>query len=147
MGDRVEILIGKDTRPSSPHLAKSVFDGVLALSGKPVDYGIVTTPQLHYFVMCKNTRGAYGLPTEDGYYKKLTTAFKKIRDSNFNNGNYTNKLLYDGANGVGAKKVKFLREALEGSLIIDMYNDEIIGSGKLNHLVSTLFSELDIIGR
>lgn len=136
MNDRVEILVGKDTRPSSPHLAKSVVDGVLALSGKPIDFGIVTTPQLHYFVKCRNTHGAYGLPTEDGYYKKLTSAFKKIRGSNYTNGNYTNRVIYDGANGVGAKKVKFLKEPLNGSLIIDMYNDEIIGSGKLNYLVS-----------
>ncbi|KAJ8941080.1 hypothetical protein NQ318_003261 [Aromia moschata] len=136
MNDRVEILVGKDTRPSSPHLAKSVMDGVLALSGKPVDYGIVTTPQLHYFVVCKNTNRKYGQPTEDGYYKKLTTAFKKIRGDNFINGNYTNRLIYDGANGVGAKKIKYLKEALDATLVIDMYNDEIIGSGKLNYLVS-----------
>lgn len=45
-------------------------------------------------------------------------------------------ILYDGANGVGAKKVKYLKEGLAGSLMVDMYNDEIIGSGKLNYLVS-----------
>ncbi|KAJ8966110.1 hypothetical protein NQ317_011015 [Molorchus minor] len=37
------------------------------------------------------------------------------------------------------KKVKYLRDALEGSLIIDMYNDEIIGSGKLNYLCGADF--------
>lgn len=136
MNDRVEIVVGKDTRPSSPHLAKAVTDGVLALSGKPIDYGIVTTPQLHYFVVCKNTNRAYGQPTEEGYYKKLTNAFKKYRGSTYTNGNYKNKVIYDGANGVGAKKVKYLKEALQDCLVIDMYNDEIIGSGKLNHLVS-----------
>lgn len=135
MNDRVEVFVGKDTRPSSPHLSKSVMDGVLALSGKPIDYGIVTTPQLHFFVTCRNTHREYGVPTEEGYYRKLTTAFKKLRGDKFSNGNYTNRVLYDGANGVGAKKVKFLKEALEDSLIIEMYNDEIIGSGKLNYLV------------
>ncbi|KAF7269692.1 phosphoglucomutase 3-like protein nst [Rhynchophorus ferrugineus] len=139
MNDRPEVLIGKDTRPSSPSLAKAVVDGVLALGGKPIDYGIVTTPQLHYFVVCKNTHRAYGQPTEEGYYKKLTGAFKKVRGQNFNNGNYTNRVLYDGANGVGAKKVKYLREGLEGSLLVDMYNDEIIGSGKLNYLCGADF--------
>lgn len=34
--------------------------------------------------------------------------------------------------------MKFLKEGLAGSLNIDMYNDEIIGSGKLNHLASIL---------
>lgn len=63
------------------------------MGGKPIDYGIVTTPQLHYFVVCKNTRRAYGQPTEEGYYRKLTGAFKKVRGQNFNNGNYTNRYL------------------------------------------------------
>nr|XP_023018813.1 phosphoacetylglucosamine mutase [Leptinotarsa decemlineata] len=134
MNDRVEILVGKDTRPSSIHLSKAVMDGVLALSGKPIDYGIVTTPQLHYFVVCKNTNRLYGQPTEEGYYRKLTNAFKKYRGSVFSQGNYVNRVIYDGANGVGAKKVKYLKEALRDTLLIEMYNDEIIGSGKLNHL-------------
>ncbi|KAJ8966109.1 hypothetical protein NQ317_011014 [Molorchus minor] len=75
MNNRVEIVVGKDTRPSSPHLAKSVMDGVLALSGKPVDYGIVTTPQLHYFVVCKNTKRAYGQPTEERILPKIDNRF------------------------------------------------------------------------
>lgn len=139
MNDRPEIVIGKDTRPSSPSLAKAVIDGVLAMGGKPIDYRIVTTPQLHYFVVCKNTHRAYGEPTEEGYYRKLTNAFKKVRGQNFNNGKYTNRVLYDGANGVGAKKIKYLKEGLEGSLIVDMFNDEIIGSGKLNYLCGADF--------
>lgn len=139
MTDRVEIVVGKDTRPSSPSLAKSLMDGVLALSGKPVDYGIVTTPQLHYFVVCKNTKREYGTPTEEGYYSKLTKAFKKLRGDDYTNGNYTNNLFYDGANGVGAKKIKFFQELLGSSLKIEMFNDAIIGSGKLNFMVCTYF--------
>jgi phosphoacetylglucosamine mutase len=134
MTDRVEIVVGKDTRPSSPSLSKSVMDGVLALSGKPVDYGIVTTPQLHYFVACKNTKRVYGEPTEEGYYAKLTGAFKKLRGETYTNGKYRNRLLYDGANGVGAKKIKYFQELLGNRLKIEMFNDAIIGSGKLNHL-------------
>ncbi|KAJ3643989.1 hypothetical protein Zmor_026667 [Zophobas morio] len=134
MTDRVEIVVGKDTRPSSPSLAKSVMDGVLALAGKPIDYGIVTTPQLHYFVVCKNTNRQYGEPTEDGYYKKLTGAFKKLRGETYTNGNYKNRLLYDGANGVGAKKIKYFQELLGNTLKIEMFNDAIIGSGKLNYM-------------
>lgn len=139
MTDRVDIVVGKDTRPSSPSLAKSVMDGVLALAGKPIDYGIVTTPQLHYFVVCKNTNRQYGEPTEDGYYKKLAGAFKKLRGETYTNGNYKNRLLYDGANGVGAKKIKYFQELLSDSLKIEMFNDAIIGSGKLNHLVREIY--------
>ncbi|XP_049824037.1 phosphoacetylglucosamine mutase isoform X2 [Aethina tumida] len=139
MNDRVEIYIGKDTRPSSPSLSEAVAHGVRAVSGKPIDFGIVTTPQLHYFVCCKNTQGAYGKPTEDGYYRKLCGAFKSLRGDKYENGNYNNTIVYDGANGVGAKKVKYLKEVLGDSLQIQMYNDEIIGSGKLNYLCGADF--------
>lgn len=61
----------------------------------------------------------------------------RVRGDKYNKGNYENRLMYDGANGVGAKKVKYLREVLKESLLVEMYNDEIIGSGKLNHLVRT----------
>lgn len=139
MNNRVEIFIGKDTRPSSPSLSKAVIDGVLALSGKPIDYGIVTTPQLHYFVACKNSNQAYGVPTEEGYYRKLTTAFKKLRGDETSKGNYVPKVMYDGANGVGAKKIKFFQEGLGNSLQIELFNDAVIGTGKLNHLVRIFF--------
>ncbi|XP_017769387.1 PREDICTED: phosphoacetylglucosamine mutase isoform X2 [Nicrophorus vespilloides] len=134
MTNRVEIFIGKDTRPSSPSLAKSLMDGVLALSGKPVDFGIVTTPQLHYFVTCKNTRHAYGVPTEVGYYIKLVTAFKKLRGEEYNKGNYKNLIFYDGANGVGSKKIKIFQEQLGECLNVRHFNDAGIGTGKLNFM-------------
>lgn len=139
MTDRVEIFIGKDTRPSSPSLAKCAIDGVLALSGKPIDFGIVTTPMLHYFVTCRNTNSEYGTATEEGYYNKLVTAFKKLRGDTFINKNYLPDVLYDGANGVGAKKIKFFQERLGQCLNIKLYNDEMIGTGKLNYLVSIRF--------
>lgn len=135
MAEKVHIFIGKDTRPSSPSLTKCAIDGVLALGGKPIDYGIVTTPMLHYFVTCKNTNGKYGDPNEEGYYTKLITAFKKLRGNTFSNGNYIPKVLYDGANGVGAKKIKVFKERLGDCLSVNMYNDAAIGTGKLNHMV------------
>lgn len=135
MNEKVYIFIGKDTRPSSPSLAKCAQDGVLALGGKPMDYGIVTTPMLHYFVTCKNTNSKYGDPNEEGYYTKLVTAFKKLRGSTYTNGNYVPKLFYDGANGVGAKKIKNFKERLGDCLSIELFNDAAIGTGKLNHMV------------
>ncbi|KAK9730697.1 Phosphoglucomutase/phosphomannomutase, alpha/beta/alpha domain I [Popillia japonica] len=144
MTERVHICIGKDTRPSSPSLSKSVMDGVLALAGKPIDFGIVSTPQLHYFVACKNTKHAYGIPTEEGYYHKLVGAFLKLNadqrlNSSAGNSNYRNRLLYDGANGVGAKKIKQFQERLGETLKIELYNDEGIGTGKLNYLCGADF--------
>lgn len=42
------------------------------------DFGLVTTPQLHYMVCCQNTQGNYGEPTVEGYYKKLSEAFIQL---------------------------------------------------------------------
>lgn len=42
------------------------------------DFGLVTTPQLHYMVLCRNTSGCYGTATTQGYYEKLSKAFVEL---------------------------------------------------------------------
>lgn len=49
------------------------------------------------------------------------------------NGNYVPSIMFDGANGVGALKMKVGLSYLGDSLQVQLYND---GNGKLNHLVS-----------
>lgn len=66
-------------RPSSPDLAQAAIAGITVMGGEVKDYGVVTTPMLHYFVASINTDGIYGEATEDGYFKKMTTAFKELR--------------------------------------------------------------------
>ena len=66
-------------RSSSPALAQAVLDGIRAAGGEATDLGIVSTPLLHYSVVCKNTNGAYGEVGEEGYFKKVAGAFKNIR--------------------------------------------------------------------
>lgn len=43
--------------------------------------GLLTTPQLHYMVRCKNSAEAYGKFSENGYYRKLAAAFIKLQNS------------------------------------------------------------------
>lgn len=116
-------------RPSSPFLAKTVIDGINILGGQSIDYGIVSTPQLHYFVVCQNTARAYGEPNEDGYFTKLASAFKTLRSVSSRNGTYEPCLLLDGANGVGALKTQSLQRYLGDCLNISVFNT---GNGKLN---------------
>lgn len=42
------------------------------------DFGLVTTPQLHYMVCCQNSQGTYGDATVEGYYKKLSEAYIQL---------------------------------------------------------------------
>jgi len=124
------IIVGRDTRKSSPSLATAVLDGIAAAGGSANDIGIVTTPQLHYMVVATNTKGGYGNPSLEGYYAKLTGAFKKfISGLDGKLGNYTPKLEFDGANGVGAPAMKEFAKHLEGVLEVNMHNT---GSGVLN---------------
>ena len=66
-------------RPSSEPLSRAVIDGIDAAGGKFKDYGVVTTPQLHYFVVCENTKEEYGEPSKEGYFKKLSRAFMDFK--------------------------------------------------------------------
>lgn len=104
----------------------------LALKGRVKSFGIVTTPMLHYFVLCSNTNEVYGIPTEEGYYSKLIGAFKKLRGNEFEHGNYRNSLIFDGANGVGARKMLQFMKRLDNTLNVQVYNS---GDGKINEKV------------
>jgi hypothetical protein len=55
------------------------------------------------------------------------------------NGTYVPSILFDGANGVGALKIKVGLLHLGDSLQVQLYND---GTGRLNHLVSTKYTTI-----
>ena len=63
-------------RPSSLSLSQSVLDGVHAMEEKCLDYGLLTTPQLHYIVSCYNA-GQQDV-NENSYYIHFSTAFKSL---------------------------------------------------------------------
>lgn len=129
MNAQSNVFIGMDTRYHSPAMSRAVVNGVRALKGNVREFGILTTPMLHYLVFTHNVRGAYGTPTEAGYVNKLVTAFRKLRGDTFNNGNYKNCLLFDGANGVGSMKMMEFNRQLGESLQCTIFN----ANGKINH--------------
>ncbi|GFZ00885.1 phosphoglucosamine mutase-like protein [Actinidia rufa] len=104
-----EISLGRDTRPT----------GAVA-----VDMGILTTPQLHWMVRARNKSMK---ATELEYFEQLSNSFRCLIDlipqgSAVNKMN--NKLIVDGANGVGGEKLELLKKILNG---LDI---EIRNSGK-----------------
>ncbi|KAK1128078.1 hypothetical protein K0M31_003563 [Melipona bicolor] len=125
------VITGRDTRESSPTLLNAAVTGIEVLYGIVQDFGIVTTPQLHYLVVCTNTKNNYGNPTLHGYYIKLSEAFKHVRQKQINNGQYVAELLLDAANGVGGIAAKEFQKYLGTTLAINIYND---GNGELNYM-------------
>uniref|UniRef100_A0A8C1P6Q0 Phosphoacetylglucosamine mutase n=1 Tax=Cyprinus carpio TaxID=7962 RepID=A0A8C1P6Q0_CYPCA len=132
MSQTASVYVGKDTRPSSASLSQAVLDGVSSLGGKTHDYGLVTTPQLHYMVCCCNTHGCYGSPTVEGYYQKLSQAFLQLTQNASNRTDDQKRLLVDGANGIGALKMREMEPFLRSELQLVLSNDG--SSGKLNHM-------------
>lgn len=128
---KASVFIGMDTRYTSPRLAAAAANGVIALKGTPKEFGIVTTPMLHFFVKCRNDN-SYGTPTEEGYYEKIIGAYKNMRKSLPTRGDYSPCLYVDGANGVGGKKLKNVKKNFdEEELELHLFN--LGGSGeKLN---------------
>lgn len=131
------VVIGRDTRPSSEKFSQSVIDGVTVLGSQFHDYGLLTTPQLHYMVYCRNTSGQYGKATTEGYYQKLSKAFVALTKQVSCSGDEYRSLKVDCANGIGALKLKEMQHYFSQGLSVQLYNDGT--KGKLNHLCGADF--------
>lgn len=126
------VIVGRDTRSSSLALSQAAIQGVKVLNGNLQDFGVVTTPQLHYLLVCTNTNGNYGKPSVEGYYEKICNAYKTVVGNEKDSGNYIGKIQLDAANGVGALAVTEFQKRLASVLEIEMYNK---GEGQLNYKV------------
>ena len=134
-----------------------MLDGVTAAQGAFVDYKEVSTPQLHYFVVCKNTDNEYGEHTITGYFEKLASAYKDFRGKvrkqsiiifdkishrrvHFQtqvSGNYSPHISFDGANGVGAIAMQGLNSMIQlfqrtDLLNVELFNGNSEDGSKLN---------------
>ncbi|KAK5169884.1 Phosphoacetylglucosamine Mutase [Saxophila tyrrhenica] len=129
------VIFARDTRPSGEELVRALKSGLDATGVTSVDYGILTTPQLHYLVKATNTKDTshpYGEVSEEGYYNKMASAFKTAIEGIKPNGSVT----VDCANGVGAPKLKELLKHLpsssESGLDIRVVNDNVSNAEVLN---------------
>lgn len=133
LGIQGNVIYARDTRPSSVNLTKSLADGINAMQGQSTDFGLKTTPQLHYLVRCvntENTPASYGEPSEHGYYLKLATAFRILMKGKPK----ADKIYIDCANGVGAPKLRDFKKLVGEDLFdIEIVNGDIDDPSKLNY--------------
>ncbi|KAI8997489.1 hypothetical protein BDB01DRAFT_771298 [Pilobolus umbonatus] len=126
------VIYAHDTRPSCPHLVQCLESGLKVSGATSTNFGLKTTPMLHYLVRCINTadtNDAYGEPTEEGYYKKLTSAFATAVKGKPR----LSTLRVDCANGVGAPKLLDMTKYISSDILsIDISNDNINSLGQLN---------------
>ncbi|XP_046384401.1 phosphoacetylglucosamine mutase [Ischnura elegans] len=122
-----KVFVGRDTRPSGVALLNSAIDGIKDLHGELRDFGIVTTPMLHYFVDESNKGNEAWVSS---YFAKLTKAFKHFCGEISISGAYSPKIVFDGANGVGAIKMGMLASFLDKDFLeVEIHNG---GEGILN---------------
>lgn len=126
------VIYAYDTRPSCPHLVKCLELGLKVAGAQSTNFGLKTTPMLHYLVRCINTAGtsdAYGEPTEEGYYNKLTNAFAAAVKGKPR----LSTLHVDCANGVGAPKLREMTKHISSDVLsVDVVNEDIKTLGQLN---------------
>nr|GMC82945.1 phosphoacetylglucosamine mutase [Ipomoea batatas] len=136
------VLLGRDTRPSGERLLEAAKKGVASIVGAIAkDVGVVTTPQLHWMVRAKN-KGMEA--SECSYFEQLASSFRCLMDltpqrdqSNFGN----DKVIVDGADGVGGEKLEELKKLLS-DICIEVRNH---GDGVLNDGVGADFVQKDKI--
>lgn len=139
-GAEARVVVGRDTRRSSESLSAAVIQGANCAGGIPMDFGVMTTPQLHYLVVSVNKKNGSESVEIERYYEKLGEAFKRACSLGEIHGNYTRDLVLDAANGVGAIAAKKFQERLIDDLKIEIFN---AGSGALNHNVKNIEKSLD----
>ncbi|XVF78805.1 hypothetical protein PTKIN_Ptkin14bG0166400 [Pterospermum kingtungense] len=133
-----EILLGRDTRPSGEFLLEAAKQGISSIFGAiALDLGILTTPQLHWMVRARN-KGMEA--TESAYFELISSSFRSLvglvpNETKSNNAN--NKVVVDGADGVGGEKLEVLKNMLTG-LVIEVRNSGK-GGGLLNDGVGADF--------
>ncbi|RXW20618.1 hypothetical protein EST38_g5224 [Candolleomyces aberdarensis] len=126
------VVYARDTRPTGESLVKALEDGLKAIGAEGRDAGITTTPILHYLVKAINTKGTkeeYGEDSEDGYFQKMSEAFRKLVSGRPR----IQPLIIDCANGVGAPIAKKLSQYLGETLPFALYNADTATPGALNN--------------
>ncbi|KAL9613833.1 MAG: hypothetical protein Q9167_001629 [Letrouitia subvulpina] len=130
------VVFARDTRASGPRLVSALAAALEATETEFTDYGLLTTPQLHYITRCLNTKGTpyeFGEPNEQGYYEKLAASLGAAMKGR----KYSDSVTVDCANGVGGPKlrelIKYLPSPSEGGLEIKVVNDDILAPDRLNH--------------
>ncbi|EPX74965.1 N-acetylglucosamine-phosphate mutase [Schizosaccharomyces octosporus yFS286] len=132
---QASVVIGMDTRPSSPRLselAKVILD---EMSACYKDYGFITTPQLHWIVKLINENSSYSIPSNPPplvlYYDSLCNAYCNV----FSASTILHRpiLTVDCANGVGSLPLEELSKRLKDYIDIRLINNDSCNYKYLNN--------------
>lgn len=139
-GKELKIIIGRDTRQSSERFSSfctKFFNNILTATHekiKFIDYGVVTTPQLHFIVRkhtIKQQTDKFDILNE--YFNEFFQPFIEVM-SNLKSSRFK-KLYIDCANGAGAVQLEKLKEIYSkktNQIEIELINTDYDDYSKLN---------------
>lgn len=122
------VIIARDSRASGPALTEATIDGLKVFNTSYKNFHLLTTPQLHYLVRATNTLStplSYGVPSEDGYYDKLSAAFSSLMKDPV-------CITIDAANGIGGPKVLKLAQRCSDIFKVTVVNNDYENPEALN---------------
>ena len=124
-----KIVIGRDTRPSSPHLADLAIDSIRSKHPHAciIDAGLITTPQCHFLTVMANDPNVKAVEV----CKQLYTEFFRRAFVDFFDGQAPNinDLILDTAHGVGIEAVKDFMASLSANKQLDYISIKAVNAG------------------
>ena len=123
--------VGYDTRPHSVPLTQSVLSGIQCFTHSIItNYGLVTTPQLHYMVYLNNTTSRTVQLSD--YYTHFSSAYRRMLATTGAKQQQQRRIVVDCAFGIGGKAIRemnnHLSDLIEFSVINDSSDDDDNGS-------------------
>ena len=122
-----KVMVAWDTRDSSPRLIKALKNGIEAMGITVIDFGVMTTPQLHFLIWYGDRQGDLNSLKEDDYYKYYETNLQEYwKLINKESTQYQNYMIVDASDGVGGiqvKKLDFISNQSYYNTQINVIND------------------------
>ncbi|KHN70402.1 phosphoacetylglucosamine mutase [Ordospora colligata] len=116
-GVRGHVVLGRDTRESGVSICKNIASVLGKLNCTVDDYGVVTTPELHFLVRRSNLEDK--IVEKEEYTASLVNNFRKL----VSNTGLNFKMAVDTANGVAGIELDELKKSLGGDLRCRVLND------------------------
>lgn len=130
LSKRAVVIVGEDTRATSPRLAGLVAAGARALGAQVTRMQPCTTPELHFAVWRLNVGGGEKKISE--YYKRFSDAFESLSALAGSSPASPVPVYVDCANGVGAVAIEKVRGLVKSRLDLRPFNVDTKTPGKLN---------------
>jgi len=130
------VMVACDTRDSSLRLIAALKEGIEIMGIKTKDFGILTTPQLHFLIWYadkqKYNHESIDAMNENVYYEYYKTAIEEYWILiNKKTKNYQRQLIIDAADGVGGiqvHKLELIKNSPDFDIDPTVLND---GQGKI----------------